>query len=105
MKTKKNSYLARLLAVVGLLGAIVVLIVAINGATGSDDDESKGNKQTQNRPAKNKPKTNKKNYEVESGDTLESIASKTGIPVERIERLNPNLDPQALQVGQKIKLR
>jgi len=33
------------------------------------------------------------------------IAEKTGVPVERLQELNPELDPQNLIVGQRVKLR
>ena len=46
-----------------------------------------------------------KTYTVKSGDTLGSISEKTGIPVEKLQELNPELDPQQLVSGQKIKLR
>jgi LysM repeat protein len=42
---------------------------------------------------------------VEEGDTLGAIAEKTGVPVETIELLNPEVDPQALIAGQKLQLR
>jgi LysM repeat protein len=41
-------------------------------------------------------------YVVQSGDTFESIATKTGTTVAELERLNPGLDPTALRVGEKI---
>jgi len=104
MESKKNSYLARLLAVLGLIAAVVVIFVAIGAAT-SSNDEPATNKQQPNRQAQNKPKTKKKAYEVEEGDNLTTISDKTGIPVDRLEQLNPELDPQALQPGQKLKLR
>jgi LysM repeat protein len=44
-------------------------------------------------------------YTVKSGDTLGSISEKTGIPVAKLQELNPELDPQQLVSGQKIKLR
>jgi LysM repeat protein len=44
-------------------------------------------------------------YTVKVGDTLGSIAETTGVPVQRLLDLNPDLDPQALVSGQKIKLR
>ena len=44
-------------------------------------------------------------YTVKTGDTLGGIAEKTGVSVERLQELNPELDPQALVAGQKIKLR
>jgi LysM repeat protein len=43
-------------------------------------------------------------YVVESGDTLESIATKTKTTVADLERLNPGIDPTALRVGQKIRV-
>ncbi len=42
---------------------------------------------------------------MKSGDTLGSISEKTGIPVDKLQELNPQLDPQQLVSGQKIKLR
>ena len=44
-------------------------------------------------------------YVVQNGDTLTSIARKTGVPVRRIEELNPGVDPQILISGEKLKLR
>jgi LysM repeat protein len=44
-------------------------------------------------------------YVVRTGDTLGSIAQRTGVTVERLQELNPTLDPQALTSGQRIKLR
>ena len=37
-----------------------------------------------------------KSYEVQSGDTLTSIAHENGVSVARILRLNPGVDPQIL---------
>ena len=44
-------------------------------------------------------------YVVKTGDTLAGIAQRTGVPIERLQALNPNLDPQTLVSGQRIKLR
>lgn len=43
-------------------------------------------------------------YTVVSGDTLGVIATKTGTTVARLEQLNPGIDPQALRVGQTIRV-
>ena len=43
-------------------------------------------------------------YTVKSGDTLSSIAVKTGLTLERIQQRNPALDSQSLQTGQRVKL-
>ena len=43
-------------------------------------------------------------YTVQSGDTFESIATKTGTTVDKLKQLNPNVDPTALQVGETIRV-
>jgi LysM repeat protein len=43
-------------------------------------------------------------YTVESGDTLESIATKTRTTVARLRQLNPGIDPTALRVGERIRV-
>ena len=104
MEEKKTSHLTRLLAAIGLIAAVIVVVVAIGAAT-SSKEESKGGKQNPTRQAQNQPKTNKKKYEVQEGDNLTIISQKTGISVDRLEALNPDLDPQALQPGQELQLR
>jgi LysM repeat protein len=44
-------------------------------------------------------------YTVQTGDTLDSIATKTGTTVAELEHLNPGIDPQALHVGEKIRVK
>ena len=44
-------------------------------------------------------------YTVKSGDTPSGIAEKVNVPLDTILELNPDLDPQALTPGTKIKLR
>jgi len=105
---KKNSLIARILALVALVGAIAVVVVVVNNETG--DDEPRTGRQTggggsggQKQEEKKKPA--KKTYVVQEGDTLTVIARNNGVPVARIEELNPGVDPQALIPGQELKLR
>ena len=42
---------------------------------------------------------------MEPGDTLTTIADKTGIGVDKLTELNPDLDLQALISGEQVKLR
>jgi LysM repeat protein len=44
-------------------------------------------------------------YTVQPGDTLTHIASKTGVSLTTLEQLNPSLNPDSLQTGQRIRLR
>jgi LysM repeat protein len=43
-------------------------------------------------------------YTIQSGDTLGSVAIKENTTVNALLRLNPGVDPQALHVGQRIRL-
>lgn len=43
-------------------------------------------------------------YTVVSGDTLGSIAAKTGTTVAKLEQLNPGINPTALRVGERIRV-
>ena len=43
-------------------------------------------------------------YTIQSGDTFASIAIKEGTTVARLEHLNPNVDPDTLHVGEKIRV-
>jgi LysM repeat protein len=43
--------------------------------------------------------------EVKSGGTLDQIALDNDTTVEQLLQLNPGLDPTALQVGQRIRVR
>lgn len=52
-----------------------------------------------------RPQPQQPEYVVQTGDTLGSIAAKTGVSVNKLQQLNPHLDPQALVSGQRIKLR
>jgi LysM repeat protein len=44
-------------------------------------------------------------YVVQAGDTMTRIATKTGISLPHLEQLNPSLEPNSLQTGQRLRLR
>jgi LysM repeat protein len=44
-------------------------------------------------------------YRVHGGDSLSGIAVKTGVPLATLEALNPQVPPNALQNGQRLRLR
>ena len=122
MQTAKRTP-ARVLAPLALVAFGLALFLIVASAGGGDDDEpSKGSATQQEQRdlelAKDKRRREKTEearegqgklpedvYVVKTGDTLGAIAEKTGVPVEKLQELNPELDPQALVSGQKIKLR
>jgi LysM repeat protein len=102
---KRTSAFARIFAAIALAGAVVVVIIAITSSLGDSDSSSKHGNGNGHSAHKGGAKTTAKTYVVKSGDTLVSIAHRTGIPVVHILALNPEVDPQILIAGQTLKLR
>jgi LysM domain len=102
---------ARLLAPVALLVAVGAVAYVVSNSTGNDDDgaSDNANRTVEPRPRENGRRQQRRPqrafYRVRLNDTLGLIAEQTGVPVERLEALNPELDPQNLIVGQRIRLR
>jgi LysM domain-containing protein len=105
--TQRPSAPARALALAALVGGFLVLAVVIATSVGGGEDEggSGGAPAGQVRQRGGGEGEAPKAYVVQNGDTLTSIANETGVPVSRIEELNPGVDPQILVSGEKLKLR
>lgn len=107
----QSSSSARLLAPIALAVCAVAVLIVIGGSLGGGDDSSGGASapaaETTTDTAGTTPtgKRQPATYTIKSGDTLGGIAEQTGIEVDTLQELNPELDPQALIAGQKIQLR
>ena len=103
MQSAKSAS-ARVLAPIGVaLLAVAVLVVistSLGDGSNGDDRGDRGGGGGQK-----KERTEEKFYVVEPGDTLTTISDKTGVGVDKLTRLNPDLDPQALISGERVKLR
>jgi LysM repeat protein len=92
----------RLLAPIAIAVVLVGVVVVVVGSSDSGSGD-KGSARTATAPAKTAPR--KRTYRVKQGDTLTAISDKTGVSTARLVALNPGLDPQALQPGDRLKLR
>jgi LysM repeat protein len=106
--------LAHLLAPLALIACAVAVLAIVmrSGVTGDDSSsESAGTRdlpaETETTPTTTSPKQKKapRAYTIKANDTLSGIAVRFGLTVEQLQTLNPELDPQGLVAGQKIKLR
>jgi LysM repeat protein len=107
---------ARWLAPIALVACAIAVYSVVNATLLSSDE--RGTTSTAARSSSAKTRTTsqrtksskrrserrRRTYTVQSGDTLSSIALKTGVSLERIQQLNPKLDSQSLQTGQRVKL-
>ena len=107
---------ARWLAPIALLACVFAVYSIVNANLLSSDEPgtssstaktaTSGRARTASQRSKSSKRRSRRRrtYTVKAGDTLSSIALKTGVSLERIQRLNPKLDSQSLQTGQRVKL-
>ena len=103
---------ARVLAPLALLVVIGAVGYTVSSSMDTDsggDDGDSANRTGEPRPREDgrqqRRRAQRTFYRVRLNDTLGLIAEQTGVPVEQLEALNPELDPQNLIVGQRIRLR
>lgn len=98
---------ARVLAPLALVVCTIAFLVVVLTSDAGDDSGAESATSTE-QPAQvsssQRPRSQRRTYTVKVGDSLGAIAEKTGVDVETLQELNPELDPQALTPGQKIKL-
>jgi len=102
---------ARFLAPLALVAVAVALILVVSK---SGDTESTAQPTGVTRTAdgsatpaagkKQRKRRVRKMYTVKPGDTPSGIAEKTGVSLEQLEKANPDLDPQLLAPGQRIRI-
>lgn len=111
MSPDDSGNTARLIAPIALAVcaiAFFAVVLASGSGDGGDDRAARTAERTTTRERtrrRTRPAPAGATYTVKAGDTLGGIAEETGVPVERLQELNPDMDPQALVSGQKLKLR
>jgi LysM repeat protein len=93
-----------------VFGIAALLVVANSGSSGGGSQGATKLEQQdlgaqQKAAARRRRLLAKGTYTVRRNDTFGSISEKTGVPVDRLQELNPDVDPQSLHAGEKIKLR
>ena len=109
MPETQPNRVARVIAVLALVGAFLLVVVTIatsgggsdgGGSSGSDEDED-----TSGITAKGERALENGVWVVGEGDTLNQLAAETGFSEDELLQLNPDIDPQILTTGQRISLR
>ena len=106
---------ARYLAPLAIVAFVFALSIVIstsgdeapsvsNGADAAATPESSSTRRGTERST-NRRRTGRKTYTVRPGDTPSTIAERTGVALEDLEALNPDIDPQQLAPGQRLRLR
>ena len=98
--------LGRYLAPIALVATITVTYFVVHGSLNSKRSTTSAQQHVVHTTRTAHTRTTKPRtvYVVKSGDSLSAISAKTGIPVATLEALNPSVDPNALQTGQRLTL-
>ncbi len=112
MESRANSQITRIAAILTLIFVLIAVLAIFaigggdSGSSGSDDLVTTA-PQTSTEPTTpaGERAVAKGFYIVKEGDTLILISAATGVPQETLQELNPQLDPQTLVIGEKIRLR
>ena len=98
---------ARYLAPVALIATIAGVYLIVHQGTATHAAATPSHQAESHTPtsASAKRYAKAKIYVVQPGDILTKIAATTGIPLTTLESLNPTLDPNSLQSGQRLRLR
>lgn len=106
-----SKALARVLAVLALAAVALAIVLVISSSLESDDgDGGKETPRAERRQENREDRERDRNappkfYVVQPGDSLSVIAEKTGVSLDRLQELNPDIDPQLLASGEKLRLR
>jgi LysM repeat protein len=112
-RRSSSRYLAPLALAATCAG---IYLIVSNGLHSGSSPQGSGNASASHRspsrsgpggsPATGRsPASGPRFYVVRSGDTLSEISVRTHVPVATIQRLNPRITANSLQVGQRLRLR
>ena len=116
MGAQRQSSIRLLAPALLALFAVAFLIVIVTSLGGGDDkpatsserpaaaSERRGDRARDRTPEAER-RGSPRFYTVKPGDNLAAIAETTGVPLEELRSLNPELDPQGLVSGQRVRLR
>jgi LysM repeat protein len=125
---RRRQELARYGAPAAFLAAVTIAVILIRaGLSGSGSDSTVTTAGSLTTTARTTPQTTTKivlttpqpattattetttpgaeYYTVQSGDTLGSIASQYNTTVDELMTLNPGIDPNAMHIGQRIRVK
>ena len=107
MPDYKPNQFVRVFAVIALVAAFVLVVVVVATSGGGSGGGDSGSAQVKSKgPSKRgRAAVERGVWIVRSGDTLGKISEETGVDIDTLIQLNPDLDPQALLEGQRIALR
>lgn len=101
-KTTTTRVIERAVALVGLVVLVLVIWVVVgNGVSELDAAKDDTTEKTVTETERSGPRT----YTVKEGDNFEIISEATGVPVDELVELNPDVDARTMPPGYELRLR
>jgi LysM repeat protein len=96
---------ARIAAPLAFLAAVTVAVLLIRSGLDEASSRSGPTVPTATVPTSTEPAAGRRFYRIRAGDTLASIAPRFGLTEVELLALNPGIEPTALRIGQRIRVR
>jgi LysM repeat protein len=115
VESPRRAELARYLAPAAFLLALTIAVLLIRAGLGVGDGgggttpltglvTERSTSTTTTRAATTTAPSARRFYTIQQGDTLATVAAKFNTTTEKLLALNPNVDPSALTIGQKVRV-
>ena len=97
--------LARVAAPLAFLAAVTVAVLLVRAGLDEASTRSEPTPPTATAPTTTTPVSARRFYRIRAGDTLAAIAPRFGLTEAELVALNPGIEPTALRIGQRIRVR
>jgi len=96
---------ARVAAPLAFLAAVTVAVLLVRSGLDEASSRSEPTVPTATAPTTTSPNPSRRFYRIRAGDTLAVIAPRFGLTEVQLLALNPGIEPTALRIGQRIRVR
>lgn len=112
--TRRHPTVTRFAAPAAFLAAVTVAVLLVRSglSEGSDATSPRATavgttepRGSAGRPGGRRSRAAARYYEIKRGDTLETVAAQFDTTVEQLLILNPDIDPVALGIGERIRVK
>jgi spore germination protein YaaH len=96
---------ARVAAPLAFLAAVTVAVLLVRAGLDEASTRTEPTVPTATAPTTTTPVSGRRFYRIRPGDTLAAIAPRFGLTEVELVALNPGIEPTALRIGQRIRVR
>jgi LysM repeat protein len=96
---------ARIAAPLAFLAAVTIAVLLVRSGMNEASSRSEPPAPTATAPTQTTAGTSRRFYRIRPGDTLAAIAPRFGLTEVELLALNPGIEPTALRIGQRIRVR